>query len=475
MKYSDLPALITSLFAASAESSYVSDIPSAQTASGDGRVSWERGYPPETMIARSAGGVPPFGQDANGIAKLFSRYIQSLQAGVIPRWTQNFANAIGGYPSGALVSDPTAVGIFWVSTADNNTSTPGANGASWKNLFTGYLPLPGGTLTGPLYVLTNGGTGVSLTGVSGGPITSGNTPWSPQFETILNGDGSLKGVWCVRDKVGSYPYLSFQLTDQQGNWYELQYRSDDRLYTSSGKRFLIDADLSDYATTANMLSAGRLLKNTIYTTVGTSTFTPDTKTQWIVVEVQGGGGAGGGCAQTSSNQQAASWGGTAGAYGRSGMYSISGLTGGVLVTVGAGGSPASGAAGGNGGASSFGSLVTAPGGAGGGLGPANIIGSSLGADGAVSSDATGSALLLSQRGSGGSGPIALGSQTTIRGGTGGRSFLGPGGNGPTGSTSNAMPGYLGGGGSGQALGPSAASSASGGSGGSGCVIVWEYA
>ncbi|MFT9025904.1 hypothetical protein [Acetobacter indonesiensis] len=343
------------------------------------------------------------------------------------------------------------------------------------SLLSDYLPLPGGTLTGPLYVRTDGGIGVSLTGVSGGPITSGNTPWSPQFETILNGDGSLKGVWCVRDKVGSYPYLSFQLTDQQGNWYELQYRSDDRLYTSSGKRFLIDADLSGYATTANMLSAGRLLKNTIYTTVGTSTFTPDTKTQWIVVEVQGGGGAGGGCAQTSSNQQAASWGGTAGAYGRSGLYSSSGLTGGVLVTVGAGGSPASGAAGGNGGASSFGSLVTAPGGAGGGLGPANIIGSSLGADGAVSSDATGAALLLSQRGSGGSGPIALGSQTTIRGGTGGRSFLGPGGNGPTGSTSNAMPGYLGGGGSGQALGPSAASSASGGSGGSGCVIVWEYA
>lgn len=474
MKSTDNLGLFGTLIGAAAASGNIATVPDTQATSGDGTASIALGFPPETFIDRAAGGEPPRGQDMNGFLNRISRAIQVLQAGYFGPFNTSFAAAIGGYPSGAIVSG-TVVGTFWVSTADNNTSTPGANGASWQNLFTGYLPLPGGTLTGPLYVRTDGGIGVSLTGVSGGPITSGNTPWSPQFETILNGDGSLKGVWCVRDKVGSYPYLSFQLTDQQGNWYELQYRSDDRLYTSSGKRFLIDADLSGYATTANMLSAGRLLKNTIYTTVGTSTFTPDTKTQWIVVEVQGGGGAGGGCAQTSSNQQAASWGGTAGAYGRSGLYSASGLTGGVLVTVGAGGSPASGAAGGNGGASSFGSLVTASGGAGGGLGPANIIGSSLGADGAVSSDATGPALLLSQRGSGGSGPIALGSQTTIRGGTGGRSFLGPGGNGPTGSTSNAMPGYLGGGGSGQALGPSAASSASGGSGGSGCVIVWEYA
>ena len=138
MKYSELPSVITSLFASGASSSAVTDIPDTQAASGDGRVSWKLGYPPETMIARSAGGVPPYGQDANGIGKKLSQYIQALQAGNIPKWTQDFANAIGGYPSGALAADPSTVGVFWVSTADDNTTQPGANGASWQSLFNGY-------------------------------------------------------------------------------------------------------------------------------------------------------------------------------------------------------------------------------------------------------------------------------------------------------------------------------------------------
>lgn len=225
----------------------------------------------------------------------------------------------------------------------------------------------------------------------------------------------------------------------------------------------------------NIFSAGRLLKNTIYTTVGTSTFTPSTQTQWVIVEVLGGGGAGGGCQQTGSGQQAVSWGGTGGTYAKSGLYSVKSLSTPVTVTVGAGGAPVFGSAGGSGGASSFGSYLTSPGGAGGALGTANTVGMSLGGDSGPSNDATGPMLLISQRGSGGFGPIALGSQTTTRAGSGGRSFLGPGGQGPTGATSSVANGYLGGGGSGQALGPSSVSSASGGSGGPGCVIVWEYA
>ncbi|OUJ08243.1 hypothetical protein HK25_00815, partial [Acetobacter sp. DsW_059] len=41
-----------------------------------------------------------------------------------------------GYKKYAIVSDSS--GNFWVSTADSNLTTPGADGASWQSLFNGY-------------------------------------------------------------------------------------------------------------------------------------------------------------------------------------------------------------------------------------------------------------------------------------------------------------------------------------------------
>ncbi len=201
MKYSELPSVITSLFASGASSSAVTDIPDTQASSGDGRVSWELGYPPETMIARSAGGVPPYGQDANGIGKKLSQYIQALQAGNIPKWTQDFANAIGGYPSGALAADPSTVGVFWVSTADDNTTQPGANGASWQNLFTGYVKKSGDTSTGTQY--SSGWFWGGYNAGWGGSTTSGGLRWTVCGVAFGNpgGDASPKyaGNFCVSD------------------------------------------------------------------------------------------------------------------------------------------------------------------------------------------------------------------------------------------------------------------------------------
>lgn len=63
-------------------------------------------------------------------------------AAVAPRIVAPFnaqlAVAMGGYPLNAVVADPEAPGTFWVSTADANVSTPGADGASWQSLFNGY-------------------------------------------------------------------------------------------------------------------------------------------------------------------------------------------------------------------------------------------------------------------------------------------------------------------------------------------------
>jgi hypothetical protein len=109
------------------------------------------------------------------------------------------------------------------------------------------------------------------------------------------------------------------------------------------------------------IQPGRLLNVQIFNTAGTSTYTPTPGTNTIEVEVQGGGGAGGGCPATGSSQISLGGGGGAGAWAWLRITSPTSQT----VTVGAGGTGVSGAAGGNGGASSFGALLAANGGSGG--------------------------------------------------------------------------------------------------------------
>jgi len=91
------------------------------------------------------------------------------------------------------------------------------------------------------------------------------------------------------------------------------------------------------------------------------TYTPDTGTQSIIVEVQAQGGGGGGCASTSSTQNCISSSGNSGSYAR--VFYTSGFSP-ETVTIGTSGA---GASSGNnngiaGGTSSFGSLVSCPGG-----------------------------------------------------------------------------------------------------------------
>lgn len=74
------------------------------------------------------------------------------------------AAAAGGYPKGVVLPDSTTPGVFWVSTADANTTVPGATGAKWKSLFDGlatqtwadnrYMPLGGNVTTTGQYTTT---------------------------------------------------------------------------------------------------------------------------------------------------------------------------------------------------------------------------------------------------------------------------------------------------------------------------------
>ena len=137
MKSTDDRKLFGQPIGAAAASANIATIPQTQAKAGDGTASVALGFPPETFIARAAGGEPPRGQDMNGLLNLLSSATQVLQAGYLGPFDAAFAQSVGGYPAGAIVAG-SAPGAFWVSTADANVSTPGAEGAAWQSLFNGY-------------------------------------------------------------------------------------------------------------------------------------------------------------------------------------------------------------------------------------------------------------------------------------------------------------------------------------------------
>lgn len=137
MKSTDSTNLIETVIASGAASGYVSTIPTTQATSGDGTISLTLGSPPECAISVAAGGKRPLMKDVNGVYKLLSAAIQSVQSwGILP-FSSDFATAIGGYPEGAICAD--GEGTLWYSTADDNTTTPGATDADWTEILDGYI------------------------------------------------------------------------------------------------------------------------------------------------------------------------------------------------------------------------------------------------------------------------------------------------------------------------------------------------
>ena len=188
----------------------------------------------------------------------------------------------------------------------------------------------------------------------------------------------------------------------------------------------------------------------------------------VRVRCQGGGGAGGGATATSAGQASFGSGGSAGGYSES-FILASNLDESISVTVGEGGTGASGVDGNAGTGSLFGALVTTEGGNGGftraagtpplairGIGGAAIGTGDLAIEGGASTPA-----------------ISVGATAaTVIAGAGANSFLGGGG---VGTTANPQPGRgFGGGGGG--LGNTANSAAApGADGADGIVIVELYA
>ena len=162
MLASSIPSKFPIPWANSAGAGYVRTIPEAsQIGITNGAASLTDGFPPLNFIQESAGGVPPFGQDENGILKQITQWLQWSQAGAPVVYDATFSSAIGGYPKGAVLQSAVG-GTWWLSTADNNASDPDMGGANWTLLGYGlvYAGNPNGYVAG--VAVASGGLAASM-------------------------------------------------------------------------------------------------------------------------------------------------------------------------------------------------------------------------------------------------------------------------------------------------------------------------
>lgn len=114
-----------------ANSGLRNDIPLEAT--GSNLASLEEGFPNTTMTAVGDGGMPPLGQDFNGIFYWVTTALRYIQAGGIYPYNEEFCNAIGGYSIGALVRSADGA-TLWQNQIDGNTNNPDENPTNWKQI-----------------------------------------------------------------------------------------------------------------------------------------------------------------------------------------------------------------------------------------------------------------------------------------------------------------------------------------------------
>ena len=112
-----------------AESGLKNPIPPAANPA-TGRAGFDQGFSAINMTAKEAGGIPPFGQDFNGIFYEVTNILRYMQAGGQPTFDAALATVIGGYPKGAMVLGSDGV-TLWQSKVDSNFTDPNTDPSSW--------------------------------------------------------------------------------------------------------------------------------------------------------------------------------------------------------------------------------------------------------------------------------------------------------------------------------------------------------
>ncbi|ELD0485762.1 phage tail protein [Escherichia coli] len=133
MKASDKPRQLAVPFASTGDKNSIPDKATQQTRES-GNAAYDSGFPPATMTAVSAGGIPPHGKDFNGLMYDITAAIRYAQAGGLYTYNAGFAGAIGGYAKGAILAGVATTAVWMNTTDDNLTDPEGSDSAGWVNL-----------------------------------------------------------------------------------------------------------------------------------------------------------------------------------------------------------------------------------------------------------------------------------------------------------------------------------------------------
>lgn len=191
MQLTAAPGKFTKPFAGSAGSAYWRQVPTASQASVQaGAASLEDGFPPVTFTAVAAGGIPPFGQDMNGILRQITQWSQWQQAGNPITYDASFASAVGGYPKGAQLLSVSGHAIY-ESLIDNNTTNPESVSGTWRitsSVWSATYWTAAGAANTQSVTLTPAPTGLAqLTGIPLTIVSSGTNVSTSAVTLSCNG------------------------------------------------------------------------------------------------------------------------------------------------------------------------------------------------------------------------------------------------------------------------------------------------
>lgn len=205
MQLSDIPNKLLIPFA---EDGGKNTIPTeSQIGITGGRASLTDGFPPVTRIPTTAGGIPPFGLDMNGILYAISSICRWQTSGAGFPYDADFATdpLVGGYPAGARVLRDDAQG-YWLNTTDDNETDPsdaGAAAAGWVPDFAHGVASV--TMTSSHVTLTPDQYGLPIIEITGTLTTSLNLIFP-----------EISGSWIVIDKTAGAFFVTAKTASGSG-------------------------------------------------------------------------------------------------------------------------------------------------------------------------------------------------------------------------------------------------------------------
>jgi hypothetical protein len=96
-----------------------------------GAASFNDGFPPQTMIPLTSGGVPPSGLDFNGIFYMLSSHTAWQQGGGQYKWDADFVANNTGYAVGIILQSAVTPTRFYLCTVADTANDPDSDLTGW--------------------------------------------------------------------------------------------------------------------------------------------------------------------------------------------------------------------------------------------------------------------------------------------------------------------------------------------------------